>query len=196
MLDLVLKASIVLLALRMLPSKSVVDIGVCQMVKDALTRMIGFQEISPPLLRGLEVVPAYALPCIGELVNLLDAYRPLNLSPAAMGRVQSEGDIDLIALVGSFFVDVLLALVVEVKSLLSFPVSSAKQILEGMIIIVYKHDMDSKALSHLQSNLRRAIQRVLSLLSLDASIEVQLLVLSLCQAYIQRFPALHLTLIS
>jgi hypothetical protein len=180
----------------MLPFTEDIDMSVCQMVKVALTQALGFREYSPPHIVDLDVIPECAIPCVEELVTLLDAYRPCSLPASMMGRTYPEGDIVSPALVGSIFVDVLLAIVNETKDLTALSGGTLRRILEALIVTIYKHDLDSKALTHLQANMRKAVRRVLMLMSPKAPYELQQLVLSLCQAFIQRSRSLHLAIVS
>lgn len=126
------------------------------------------------------------LPCIDGLMALLDAFHHLDIPPSAM--TGSEDDEPSKLLVGSIFVDVILSLFNQIDDFATLPFLTAKALLQSLTIIVYKHDLESRPLHHLRDNLRKAIRKATDLLLLDISYELRQLALSVCQAYLKRWP--------
>jgi hypothetical protein len=63
--------------------------------------------------------------------------------------------------------------------------------LESLMIVIYKHDLDAKPLKHLHGAMIRAVRRAMDLVSQDISYEVRQLALSVVQAYVKRWPTLR-----
>lgn len=135
----------------------------------------------------MKTISTHAMPCITGLMTLLDAYRPFDISPSAM--TGAEDDVPMTLLVGSVFVDVFLSLFNEGENLTSLPFVYSKALLQTLIIVIYKHDMDSSPLRHLREQLRRAVRRASDLLLLVISHELRLLALSVNHAYLKRWPS-------
>jgi hypothetical protein len=131
-------------------------------------------------------IPQLAFPCINELLPVLDAHHPVNLTLSGVGLHLENGNSSPL-LVGSIFVDVSLGIFCTVKDLSQLPVLTVKSMLEALCVIIYKHDFESKILQHLQQNLRRAVMRALELMLQDISYELRQLALSVTQAFIKRW---------
>jgi hypothetical protein len=136
---------------------------------------------------NLEEIPDLALSCLDELTNVLDVYHPFELAPSAMGGPFTDDDMKTPLLVGSVFVDVLLA-VFNNCDLDSLPFITLKNMVKCLMIIAYKHDLESKPLRHLQNNLRKAIRRLIDLFVMNVSYEIRQLAISACQTCIRRWP--------
>ena len=95
-------------------------------------------------------------------------------------------DVNCNVLVGSAFVDLALAAFDSAADMGKAPVLALKALLENVVIVFYKHDLESRALRHLQHAARRAVLRVLELLVEDISYELRQLCLSVVQAFISR----------
>lgn len=166
-------------------------------LKIHLVQVAGFNGISAIPSQGghsfyvqfgeAKEIPELALPCISSLLPVLDAYHHIDLSPSAMAGANGHDDRPLSVLVGSIFVDVLLALFCTVRDLSSLPLLTLKSMLETLCVVIYKHDFESRALRHLQQTLRRAVLRALDVLSQDTSYEIRQLALSVTQAFIKRW---------
>jgi hypothetical protein len=166
-------------------------------IKLHLARSLGFQEVAEvPSASGqaffvhfsdLGNIPDLAFSCLDELINVLDAYRPFGLAPSAIGGPSNNDDIKSSLLVGSVFVDVLLTVFNECN-LNSLPVLTLKNMVKCIIIIAYKHDLESKPLRHLQNIFRKAIRRTIDLFEMDVSYEIRQLAFSACQTCIRRWP--------
>jgi hypothetical protein len=177
-----------------------VDLYSLQKIKIHLLQVAGFNDVvAVPRATGegfhvtfstLEAVPEVAFPCINELSPVLDALRPFKLAPSAMSGPYADDDDPWPLLVGSIFVDVALAIFCGVHDLLSLPILTLKSMLESLMIIIYKHDLESKPLKNLQNNLRKAVRRAMELLLMDVSYELRQLALSSVQAFVKRWPAL------
>lgn len=135
----------------------------------------------------VRAINEHALPCIHSLMVLVDAYRPLEISPSAITGVEDETSVEL--LVGSLIVDVVLGLFNKVGDLSTLPALYLKTLLRTLIIIIYKHDLESTPLRHMREPLRRAVRRASDLLLIDLSYELRQLVLSLVQSYMKKWPA-------
>lgn len=166
-------------------------------LKVHLVRIIGFNGISvissPSghsfYVRFGEVyeISEQALPCVHDLQLVLDAYHTVDLPRFALVGENEEDETSLSLLVGSVFVDVALLMFCTLRDLLALPVLTVKALLEILCVIIYKHDFASQAFMHLQPILRRAISRVLDVLSQDISYELCQLALSVIQAFIKRW---------
>lgn len=166
-------------------------------LKIHLVQVVGFSDISAiPLQSGpsfyvqfgeVKEILELALPCISALLPVLDAYHHIDLPPSAMAGANEHDNRPLSVLVGSVFVDVSLAIFCTVRDFSSLPLLTLKSMLETLCVIIYKHDFESRVLRHLQQTLRRAVLRVVDVLSQDTSYEIRQLALSVTQAFIQRW---------
>jgi hypothetical protein len=189
--------SLVLLALQMVCHKIPIDLFSLLRIKVHLARSFGFKTVSEiPSASGqafyvqygdFESIPNFAISCLDEVMNVLDVYYPFELAPSAIGGPFADDGIKTPLLVGSVFVDVLLSVFNECN-LEALPVVTLKNMVKCLMIIAYKHDLESKPLRHLQSNFRSAIRRVIDLFAKDTSYEIRNLALSACQACIRRWP--------
>jgi hypothetical protein len=185
-----------LLSLQMIADGIAIDNFTLLKIKAHLVQVIGFNDVTVvPAPSGhtfyvrfgeVREIPQLAFPCISELLSVLDAHHPVNLAPSAMGSHTEDGHSSPL-LVGSIFVDVSLGMFCTVRDFSSLPVLTAKSMLEALVIIIYKHDFESRTLKHLQQNLRRAVMRALELLLQDISYELRQLALSITQAFIKRW---------
>ncbi|KAI0062284.1 hypothetical protein BV25DRAFT_1804358 [Artomyces pyxidatus] len=193
-----LHVSLILLSLNMIEAGVTIDTFSLLKIKRHLVQVIGFTDVSTiPSATGqtfyiafekLGGIPEYVWACIDELLPVLDAAHPFSVSASAMTGSYSTDDTQSSLLIGSPFVDVVLALINEMKDLLSAPFLSTKTLLECLMVIVYKHDMESKPLKHLQGNLRQAVRRMLSITLAPVSYDLRQLALSVIQAYVKRWP--------
>ncbi|OBZ75571.1 hypothetical protein A0H81_04216 [Grifola frondosa] len=169
-----------------------IDINPLLKFKDHLVRLLNFDDVAMQptgntfyvRFDGLGEIPPVAYPCLNDLTLVLDSSEPYNIAPSAMGG-QDETTSPL--LVGSVFVDVLLQLFVQAEALECVQFTTLKSMLKSLIIVIHKHDLDSKPLQDLQPHLRKAMKRILDLLLMDLSYEIRQLCLTACQAYIKRF---------
>ncbi|KDQ60796.1 hypothetical protein JAAARDRAFT_173016 [Jaapia argillacea MUCL 33604] len=192
-----LRASIVLLSLQMMADGVEVDVFSLLKIKVHLVQLLGFSDVSVvPSPSGLSFyvqfgelsgIPELAFPCVNELLATLDAFHPFNLAPSAMGGPYAADDTTTPLLIGGIFVDVMLSLISETEDLVSLPFVTAKTMLEAVLVIIYKHDFETKPLKHLSGELRKAVRRVMTTLLQDISYELRQLALSICQAYIKRW---------
>lgn len=166
-------------------------------LKAHLVRVFGFKDVSvvpSPDGHAFHVrfgeapeIPELALPCVKGLMSVLDAHYSVDLTPSTMGVGHGQDEKQSSLLVGSVFVDVSLAMFCTVRDLSALPVLIVKNMLEALCIIIYKHDLASHTLMHLQQNLRRAVVRALELLVQDVGYELRQLALSAVQAFIKRW---------
>ncbi|RDB21389.1 hypothetical protein Hypma_011626 [Hypsizygus marmoreus] len=192
-----LRVSIILLSLQMIADGIAVDSFTLLKIKTHLVRVTGFSEVSVvPSHSGhsfqvqfgeVSEIPEIAHPCVYQLLPVLDAHHPVELTPSAMAGANILDERPVPVLVGSIFVDVSLAMFCTVRDLSSLPVSTLKSLLETICVIIYKHDFESRALRHLQQTLRRAVMRALDILSEDISYDLRQLALSVTQAFIRRW---------
>jgi len=126
--------------------------------------------------------------CMDELLSVLDASHSFSLVASAMTESLPPNDAPVSLLVGSVFVDVLLALITGSKDFLDLPFLTIKRLIECLLVVMYKHDMESRPLKHLQGSLRRAVIRVLNLVPTGLSYELRQLSLTVTQTYIKLWP--------
>jgi hypothetical protein len=170
-------------------------------VKFHLAQVIGFHDVSiVPASSGhafhvrlgnLVDITEQSIPCVNQLSKVLDACHPFDLAPSAVGGPYVEDDTPFSLHVGAIFVDVSLAILSQASNLLSSPILTIKSLLESLMIVIYKHDLDSKPLKHLHGALMRAVRRAMDFVSLDISYEIRQLALSVVQAYVKRWPTLR-----
>jgi hypothetical protein len=177
-----------------------IDIFSLLKIKLFLVKAIGFTDTSMvPSPSGnafhvrfaaVDNIPDLAIPIVNALSGVLDAQHPYDLPSSAMGGIYADDDNPWRLLVGTIFVDVLLATFCSVENLLSLPDSTVKGMLESLMIIIYKHDLDSRPLKQYQNYLRRAIRCTLDLLLEATSYELRRLALSVVQACTKRWTTL------
>ncbi|KAI6166988.1 hypothetical protein EDD17DRAFT_1752337 [Pisolithus thermaeus] len=191
-----LEVALILLSLQMIESGMDVDVFSCLNLKYHLAKLVGFNDVEAiPTASGrsfyvrfekLESIPAIAFPCVQAFPRILDAHHNFELPPAVMGSTLFDDDKPCRALVGTVFVDLVLAIFCSSYDLLTLPILTLKSLLEALMIITYKHDFGSMALRHLDVSLRKALRKILDFLLLDVSYELRQLALSVVQTYIKR----------
>lgn len=177
-----------------------IDIIAILRIKDHVVRVLGFRDVFvvPTTsgrsfhvrFSGLDDIPEPADACVNDLLLLFDSSKAYDVPPSAIGGPYAEDETPHPLLVGSVFVDVLLDLIIHVKAITRLPFITLKNMLRSLIIVIHKHDFDSKPLRHLQGNLRKATRRTLDILLADTSYELRQLVLSMSQAFIKRWPGI------
>ncbi|KAI0928528.1 hypothetical protein AcW1_005746 [Taiwanofungus camphoratus] len=195
-----LRVSLLSLALRMISNGINIDIIAILRIKDHVVRVLGFRDVFvvPTTsgrsfhvrFSGLDDIPEPADACVNDLLLLFDSSKAYDVPPSAIGGPYAEDETPHPLLVGSVFVDVLLDLIIHVKAITRLPFITLKNMLRSLIIVIHKHDFDSKPLRHLQGNLRKATRRTLDILLADTSYELRQLVLSMSQAFIKRWPGI------
>jgi hypothetical protein len=182
----------------MISSGVKVDLLTLLKLKKYLVHILGFSNISTvPATAGQVFYVAFEYtrattrdvsPCMDELLSVLDASHPFSLVASAMTESLPPNDAPALLLVGSIFVDVLLALIIASEDFLALPFLTTKSLVECLLVIMYKHDMESRPLRHLQGNLRKAVRQVLSLVQTGLSYELRQLSLTVAQTYIRLWP--------
>ena len=165
-------------------------------IKFHLAQTIGFTTVSAvsPLnghsfnveFKDFDEIPSIALPCIGQFFRVFDAHYVVELLPSSMIGHTAQDERSAPILVGSVFVDLFLAMFSAIRDFTSLPLLTFKGLLETLCVIIYKHDFENKVQRHLQQPLRRAVSRVLDVLSEAISYDIRQLALSLVQAFIKR----------
>ncbi|THH16358.1 hypothetical protein EW146_g4274 [Bondarzewia mesenterica] len=193
-----LRVSIILLSMKMMEAGIPIDLFSLLKLKVHLLRIVGFADVvAVPTASGnmfsvsfrdLGAITTDSWPCLNELLVLLDCSLPFSLPPTAMAGARHSDDSQSTLLIGSIFVDFVLALLLDVKDLLNLPFLTIKCLLESVLIIIYKHDMESAALKHLQGSLRRVVRRSIDISLENVSYELRQLGLTVSQAYIKRWP--------
>jgi hypothetical protein len=193
-----LQVSIILLSLQMIEDRVNIDIFSLLKIKFHLAQVIGFSDVSIiPASSGhafhvrlgdLIDMSEQSIPCVNRLPMVLDAGHPFDLASSAVGGPYVEDDTPSSLLVGAIFVDVSLAILSQTTNLVSLPILTIKSMLESLMIIIYKHDLDAKPLKHLHSSLTRAVRRAMDLVFQDISYEIRQIALSVVQAYVKRWP--------
>lgn len=176
-----------------------IDIGSLLKLKEHLARTLGFTEVALIAtgnsafyvkFSSLYSVPEAAYPCLNEMMLAMDSAQPYNLAPSAMGARPSDDEVAASLLVGSVFVDLFLETFYHCEQIEKIPALTLKNMLKSLIIVIYKHDFDSRPLRPFQAELRRAVKRTLDLLLVDLSYDIRQLVLTTCHAFIKRWPHL------
>ncbi|KAH9050659.1 hypothetical protein EDB84DRAFT_1666282 [Lactarius hengduanensis] len=193
-----LHISILLLSLKMIGSGISIDLPTLLKLKKHLVRILGFSNISTVRAPGSHLfcvafdhtrTTAYDVsPCMDELLTVLDASHPFSLVASAMTESLPPNDAPASLLVGSIFVDIPVALITGSEDLLDLPTLTTKRLIECLLLVMYKHDMESLPLRHLQGNLRRAVRRVLNLVPTELSYELRQLALTVAQTYVKLWP--------
>ncbi|KAJ7452375.1 hypothetical protein B0H11DRAFT_2327847, partial [Mycena galericulata] len=188
----ILRGSILLLSLQMIGDGISINAFDLQKIKVSLAKALGFADITvTPSTNGqtfdvqfgdAQHTPEASLPCVTELLSVLDAPHAISLEPPGADPIGTT------FLVGSTLVDVSLNLFCT-GDLLSFPILTLKSMVESLGVIIYKHNFEHKRLKHLQPTLRRAVLRALELMLDNISYEIRQLALSVTQAFIKRWPA-------
>lgn len=188
------------LSLQMMENGMEVDVLSCLKLKLHLVKILGFNDVEAiPTSTGrtffvrfelLEMMPVTCFPCIHAFPRLLDASHDFELPPSVMGSSLADDDKPCRVLVGTVFIDIILAVMGSSLDLLSLPVLTLRSLLEALMVIVFKHDFGSIAIKHLDVPLRKALRRTLELLLLDISYELRQLALSVMQTYIKRGTAI------
>lgn len=146
---------------------------------------------------GIRTVSRWADPCIADLMVVLDSSQPYTISCAEMGGPFIGDDAPWSLLIGSPFIDVVLGIFINATSLTSLAPLTLKNLLQCHMIIVQKHDFESKPLKHLQADLRESARRLLALV-VDRqylSLEQRQLALSAIRLFTTRWPNIIGTLI-
>ncbi|KAH9856975.1 hypothetical protein C2E23DRAFT_892456 [Lenzites betulinus] len=195
-----LQHSLMSLALRMLSDGISIDVSSLLKLKGHLARALGFSEVAMVTagtgtaffvrFSGLDTIPEAAHPCLNELMLTLDSAVPFDLMPSYMGGRFVDDEVPSTLLIGSVFVDVFLETFIQCDELENLPAITLKNMLKTLIIVIYKHDFDSRTLKIFQPQLRKAVKRAQELLLMDLSYDIRQLVLTACHAFIKRWPVL------
>lgn len=188
----ILRGSVLLLSLQMIADGIAINSFDLQKIKAALVKALGFADVVvTPSTTGQSInvqfgdaqhIPDVYLPCVTELLSVLDAPHTVCLEASGVDAVSST------YLVGSTLVDVALNLLCT-GDLFSLPILTLKGLVESLGVCIYKHDFEHKRMKHLQPMLRRAVLRALELMLDDVSYEIRQVTLSTTQAFIKRWPA-------
>jgi hypothetical protein len=183
--------SIVLLSLKMIGSGISIDLPTLLKLKKHLVHVLGFSNISTVRSPGSQLLCVTfdhtrttvhdASPCMDELLTVLDASHPFSLVASAMTQSLPPNDAPASLLIGSIFVDIPLALITGSEDLLNLPILTTKRLIECLLIVMYKHDMESLPLRHLQGNLRRAVRQALNLVPTKLGDELRQFALTVAQ---------------
>ncbi|KAJ6630829.1 hypothetical protein B0H10DRAFT_1938967 [Mycena sp. CBHHK59/15] len=189
----ILRGSILMLSLQMIADGISINAFALHKIKVYLSKALGFNDITvTPSANGQTYdvrfgdashIPDASLPCVNELLAVLDAPHSINADLPGLDAPSSS------LLVGSTLVDVSLNLFCT-GDLLSLPILTLKSMVESLGVIIYKHNFEHRQMKHLQPTLRRAVLRALELMLDDISYEIRQLALSVTQAFIKRWPAL------
>ncbi|GLB34930.1 putative response to drug [Lyophyllum shimeji] len=192
-----LRTSLLYLSLQMIADGIAVDSFVLLKLKHHLVQVTGFCDVSVvPSQNGqsfhvqfgeVSEIPDIALPCVNQLLPVMDSSHAVDIAPSAMAGVNELDGKPVLMLVGSIFVDVFLAMFCTLRELSFLPILTFKNMLETLCVIIYKHDFESRTLRHLQQTLRRAVVRALDCLAADVSYDLRQLALSVVQAFVKRW---------
>lgn len=175
-----------------------VDLLTMLRLKKHLVRILGFSNVSTvsaPASQVFYVTFEHRIStdrdvssCMDELLSVLDASRPFSVVASAMAESPPSDDAPASLLVGSIFVDVFLALITGSEDLLDLPFLTTKRLIECLLVVMYKHDMGSRPLRHLQGSLRKAVRRILNLVPTRINYELRQLCLTVAHTYIKLWP--------
>jgi len=128
------------------------------------------------------------VPCVEEMAHVVDSSYYVELPQSALGIANSHDDKMVSVLVGAIFLDATLCILCTLRDLTALPVMALKSLLESLYIILQKYDFEDGLFSHMQTLLRKAILRVVAMMSKDdISYELRSLALTIAQASIKRF---------
>ena len=185
------------MSLKLLASGVTIELLDLLKIKLHLLRVVGFSDATlRPSASGqmqyvafkrLNSVPDRGWICVDEMLKLLDASHGFALPPSAMLDYPGPDEYSMM-LVGSGFTDALLAIVNQIPNFLTIPFASAKCLLESLLVVIHKHDFDSRSLRHLAPELRKAVRQVLDLSLEDTSYELRQLSISVVQTYVKTRP--------
>ncbi|EAU88627.2 hypothetical protein CC1G_12019 [Coprinopsis cinerea okayama7 len=191
-----LLVSVLLLAMAMLSDGMEIDAFSLLKIKVQLVRILGFREVSVVPIHDtayFEIqhgdalgIPDIAYPCLDYLVPLVDAPHKVELPAAITGSSYEQTHGSTNFLVGYMFIDVVFNLVGTLERLESLPVLSLKALLESVYIIVNKHDFEVFPARSFQPLLRKAVVRIVDLISKNVNYEVRQLALTVTQAFLKR----------
>lgn len=175
-----------------------IDLPTLLKLKKHLVHILGFSNISTVRSPGSQLLCVTfdhtrttahdASPCMDELLTVLDAFHPFSLVASAMTESSPPNDAPASLLIGSIYVDIPLALITGSGDLLDLPILTTKRLIECLLIVMYKHDMESLPLRHLQGNLRRAVRQALNLVPTKLGYELRQLALTVAQTYVKLWP--------
>lgn len=186
-----------------------IDIDVFSLLrlKEQVLGVIGFQTVTlvPSTtghtfhvqFDGLREISRWADPCIADLMRILDSSQTYIISCAEMGGPFIGDDAPWSLLIGSPFIDVILGVFVNATGLTSLAPLTLKSLLQCYMIIVQKHDFESKPLKHFQTDLRESTRRLLALVTDQQylSLEQRQLALAAIRLFTTRWPNIIGTLI-
>ncbi|KAI0093920.1 hypothetical protein BDY19DRAFT_989447 [Irpex rosettiformis] len=202
-----LSVTLVSLSLRMIADGIVIDVFSLLRLKEQILEVIGYQNVTlvPSAtghtfhvqFGGIKMISRWADPCIVDLMGILDSSQTYTISCAEMGGPFIGDDAPWSLLIGSPFIDVILGIFINATGLTSLAPLTLKGLLQCHMIIVQKHDFESKPLKHLQADLRESARRLLALVTDQQylSLEQRQLALAAIRLFTTRWPNIIGTLI-
>ncbi|KAK7693413.1 hypothetical protein QCA50_002981 [Cerrena zonata] len=138
-----LQVSLLSLSLRMIADGITIDIVSLLKIKEHLVRLIGSPEVSLVSSGAgqsfyvsygdLGSVSQWSFPCLDDLLLVLDAWHPYDLSPSAMGGPYANEDNRAQLLIGSAFADVLLSIFIFAEDIINLPPLTLKNLLKALL---------------------------------------------------------------
>ena len=123
------------------------------------------------------------------MMVIVDSDKTMDIAASAMTPSIAEDETTYSVLVGSIIVDVVLGVFhCLFEHLKDFPYIQLKALLQSLIIVIYKHDLECPALKHLREVLRGVVKRMSDLLLQDIGHECKHLTITVIQAYRKRWP--------
>jgi hypothetical protein len=184
-----------------------VDIFSLLRLKEQILSIIGCQDVNIiPSATGhtfhvrfgaIKAISRWADPCIADLSLLIDSAQEYSVSCAEMGGPLIDDDVPVPLLIGSPFVDVVLGVFKSATNILSIAPLTLKNLLQCYIILIQKHDFESKPMKHIQGDLRESARRILGLVTDEQqlSLELRQLALASIQVFTRCWPNIIGTLI-
>ena len=194
------QASLIQLSLQMIANGITIDVFSFLKLKLQLAILLGFSDaILVPAKNGhsfhVQLAKSSSLnpgaySCIHSMMIAVDSDKTMDIAASAMTPSIAEDETTYSILVGSIIVDVVLGVFhCLFDHLKDFPYIQLKFLLQTLVIVIYKHDLECPALKHLREVLRGVVKRMSDLLLQGIGHECKHLAISVIQAYRKRWPA-------
>ncbi|KAF8590616.1 hypothetical protein K439DRAFT_1382139 [Ramaria rubella] len=198
-----LRISLVILSLQLIADKVEVDVVSLLKIKFILAKVFGFTNTSLQHVASgqtfhvhfedLPLIQEDSFSCINPLMHVLDAPHQVILSPSSLGVTSNDAPVT--GLVGDVFVDLIAKLWENATIVQTLPYSALRGLLESMLLIIAKHELNSPSLNHLDELMCKAIKTVSELVTWECSYDIRHLCLAVMLAFLQGYPVLALKIL-
>lgn len=127
-----------------------------------------------------------AYTCLSGLLTILDSSHEIDSYSAVTAGNNTGGNSSSTVLIGTVFSDVSITLFLAIEELLTLPSAVLANLVEALIVICYKHELESGLTKNLLAPLRRAVRRASELMLAETSYEIKQAALSATQAFVRR----------